>query len=103
MLSHIISCREGNMRRWLLAAVVAAVSVTAAKAAETFKLGHVLAPTHQFQLGMEVAAKELAATTEGRLKLEVYPSSQLGTERDMHVAIRTGAVDMLLASPAGAN
>ena len=52
---------------------------------------------------MELTAKELAATTQGRLKLEIYPSSQLGTERDMHVGIRTGTVDMLLASPAGAS
>ena len=70
---------------------------------QVFKLGHVLAPTHQFQLGMELAAKEMAAASNGRLKLEIYPSSQLGTERDMHVGIRTGAVDMLLASPAGAS
>lgn len=67
------------------------------------KLGHVLAPSHQFQLGMELAARDLAETTQGRIKLEIYPSSQLGTERDMQVAIRTGAVDMLLASPASAS
>lgn len=89
----------------LHAMVVAAAALiaSAAQGQQVFKLGHVLAPTHQFQLGMELAAKELAESTQGRLKLEVYPSSQLGTERDMHVAVRTGAVDMLLASPAGAS
>lgn len=67
------------------------------------RLGHVLAPAHQFHQGMLLAAEKLAAATSGRVKLEVFPSSQLGTERDMHIAIRTGGVDMLLASPGGAS
>jgi tripartite ATP-independent transporter DctP family solute receptor len=80
----------------------AAAIIRPAHAVEVFKLGHVLAPTHQFHRGMELAAQRIAAATDGRLRMEVYPSSQLGTERDMHVALRTGAVDMLLASAAGA-
>lgn len=82
---------------------VTAIAHRPAWAVETFKLGHVLAPTHQFHTGMELAARRLAEATSGQLRIEVYPSSQLGTERDMHVALRTGAVDMLLASPAGAS
>jgi len=87
------------------AAAVAGAAILSrpAHAVETFKLGHVLAPTHQFHTGMELAARKLAETTDGRLRMEVYPSSQLGTERDMHVALRTGAVDMLLASAGGAS
>ncbi len=69
----------------------------------TLRVGHVLAPTHQFHLGLELAAKQLAEGTQGRVKLEVFPSSQLGTERDMNVAVRTGALDMVLASPGGAS
>lgn len=74
-----------------------------AKAAEVFKLGHVLAPTHQFHRGMELAARRIAETSQTRIEIQVFPSSQLGTERDMHVALRTGAIDMVLASPAGAS
>ncbi|MGO4835496.1 TRAP transporter substrate-binding protein, partial [Rhizobiaceae sp. 2RAB30] len=69
----------------------------------TLRVGHVLAPTHQFHLGLELAAKQLGEATQGRVKLEVFPSSQLGTERDMNVAVRTGALDMVLASPGGAS
>ncbi len=70
---------------------------------QTLRIGHVLSPAHQFHLGLELASKSLAEATSGRLKLQVFPSSQLGTERDMNVAIRTGGVDMLLASPGGAS
>lgn len=67
------------------------------------RIGHVLAPAHQFHLGLELAAKSAAAATSDRIKMEIFPSSQLGTERDMNVAIRTGGVDGLLASPGGAS
>lgn len=85
-----------------LAAGLTSISPAFAQEA-TLRVGHVLAPTHQFHLGLELAAKQLAEGTQGRVKLEVFPSSQLGTERDMNVAVRTGALDMVLASPGGAS
>ncbi|MEJ1159164.1 TRAP transporter substrate-binding protein [Prosthecomicrobium sp. N25] len=85
------------------AAALVASGLKASAAPVTLKVGHVLAPTHQFHLGLELAAQKVAAATEGRVKLQVFPSSQLGTERDMNIAIRSGAVDMLLASPGGAS
>lgn len=93
------------MKRLLVGAVFAVLSVFGpAKAQEiTLKLGHVLAPSHQFNQGMLLAAEKLSELTDGRIALEVFPSSQLGTERDMHVSIRTGGVDMMLASPGGAS
>lgn len=86
-----------------LTAVFIGIAGTAGAQDVTLKLGHVLAPTHQFHKGMELAAEKLAESTGGKVKMEVFPSSQLGTERDMHVSIRTGGVDMLLASPGGAS
>lgn len=87
------------------AAAAAVLSLPGAAVAQdvTLKLGHVLAPTHQFHQGMVLAAEKLAELTDGRIAMEVFPSSQLGTERDMHVSVRTGGVDMLLASPGGAS
>lgn len=74
-----------------------------AQAATTLKIGHVLAANHPFQKGLEKAAAELEKRTSGRVQLQIFPSSQLGSERDMHVAVRSGSVDMVLASPGGAS
>jgi len=79
------------------------MSTRAFAQATTLRVGHVLAPTHQFHLGFELAAKSIATATSDRVTLEIFPSSQLGTERDMNVAIRTGGIDMLLGSPGGAS
>lgn len=70
---------------------------------KVLRCGHVLAPSHQFHQGLELAGREVAAATGGRVKIQVFPSSQLGTERDMNIAIRTGGIDMVLASPGGAS
>ena len=93
------------MKNLLTASALAVLMATAsAHAADiTLKLGHVLAPSHQFHEGMLKAAEKLSELTDGRIALEVFPSSQLGTERDMHISIRTGGVDMMLASPGGAS
>ena len=88
-------------------ALVAGAALLGSKGAraqvQTLRVGHVLAPSHAFDQGLELAGKKLEESTNGRLKMQVFPSSQLGTERDMNIAIRTGGVDMLLGSPGGAS
>jgi tripartite ATP-independent transporter DctP family solute receptor len=74
-----------------------------ARADTVLKLGDTLAPDHPFNIGMQLTAKLVAERTEGRVKIQLFPSSQLGTERDMHIGIKTGTLDMLLASPGGAS
>ncbi|MEQ9813380.1 MAG: TRAP transporter substrate-binding protein [Azospirillaceae bacterium] len=98
-MRHLLSgCASGAL-------VLGAITLGAPAQAQdiTLRLGHVLAPAHQFHQGMELAAETLRESSGGRIDLQVFPSSQLGTERDMHVSIRTGGVDMMLASPGGAS
>lgn len=88
-------------------AIVASASLLGSKnvraQVQTLRVGHVLAPSHAFHQGLELAGKKLEESSNGRIKMQVFPSSQLGTERDMNIAIRTGGVDMLLGSPGGAS
>src|SRR5690606_11159591 len=98
-------------RRQALIGAGAALSATAlggiggaySQNATVLRLGHVLGPTHQFHTGLELAAESLAETAGGRVELQVFPAAQLDSERDMNVAIRTGGIDMVLASPGGAS
>lgn len=103
-MTNALSRREA-LKLGASAIAISAIGLpTAALAQQTvLRIGHVLAPTHQFQLGLELAGKSVEAATAGRVKIEVFPSSQLGTERDMNVAIRTGGIEGTLASPGGAS
>ncbi|WP_366924414.1 TRAP transporter substrate-binding protein [Metallumcola ferriviriculae] len=64
------------------------------------KIGHVLAPTHPYQTGLEEFAKLVEEKTEGQVTVDVFHSSQLGNEREMIEALQMGTLDMALVSTA---
>ncbi len=64
------------------------------------KVGHVLAPTHPYHAGLEKFAELVAEKTGGKVKVDVFHSSQLGNEREMIEALQMGTLDMTLVSTA---
>ncbi|AEE90343.1 TRAP dicarboxylate transporter, DctP subunit [Tepidanaerobacter acetatoxydans Re1] len=66
----------------------------------TIKVGHVLAPTHPYTLGLQKFAELVDEKTDGKIKVEVFHSSQLGNERDMVEALQLGTQEMTLVSTA---
>lgn len=61
------------------------------------KFGHVLAPTHPYQLGAEKFKEILEANSPQPVKVELFPSSQLGSERDLTEGLQLGTVDIAIA------
>lgn len=73
---------------------VACATATAAQAAVTLKAGHIAAvghPWHEALVGMAADVKE---ATNGEVVIEVYPSSQLGGEREMAQGLGLGVLEM---------
>ncbi|MGD7059051.1 TRAP transporter substrate-binding protein [Rossellomorea aquimaris] len=66
----------------------------------SFKLAHITPPSHMWHKGAEKFKEELEKRSEGRMKVEIYPSSQLGTEADMVEQIAAGSVDFGLITAA---
>ncbi len=90
---------------FLVLACLPALSA-AARAGEPeyiWKCGHQLAATHPYQLGFEYMAKLLAERTNGRIRMDIFPSSQIGSERDLAEGIQMGTVDLALVSGPMAN
>ncbi len=83
------------------AATIPLVSIRTrpAMAAEfTIKLGHAQTAQHPMHLHQVEAAKKTLADTGGRLDVQVFPNSQLGSEPDMVSQVRNGALDMVATS-----
>lgn len=59
----------------------------------TFKLSHVTPPTHGWHKTAEKFNEELQARSNGRMSVEIFPNSQLGTEADMLQQMETGSLD----------
>ncbi|CAM3676204.1 TRAP transporter substrate-binding protein [Mesobacillus zeae] len=79
----------------MIAACSNSVAKPAAKTGETynFKLAHITPTDHMWHKAAEKFKKELDQRSDGRMQLEIYPASQLGTEADMVQQISSGSVD----------
>jgi TRAP-type transport system periplasmic protein len=83
----------------VVALLTGSVAPVAAQAPRVLKLGHVLAVDHPYQEGSLKLAELLAAKTNGRITIQVYPNAQLGGERDMVEGLQIGSVDLVLTAP----
>lgn len=94
---------EMSKRQWLVGAAAAAALLSAPAAALAqqpivIKFSHVVAPDTPKGKGAE-KFKELAEKyTNGKVKVEVYPNSQLYKDKEEVEALQLGAVQMLAPS-----
>ena len=62
------------------------------------KLGHAVAPEHPYHLGAMRYSERIAQRTKNNVKIDVYPSTQLGNERDMVEGLQLGTIDLVVTS-----
>jgi tripartite ATP-independent transporter DctP family solute receptor len=70
------------------------------KAAPEFKLkfANVMPVDHPLNTRMTEASKLIQQQTDGRVEIQVFPASQLGTDADMLSQLRSGALDFFAQS-----
>jgi len=61
----------------------------------TIKLGHIRDTEHPTHKGALKFAELVEANTNGRIKINVYPNSQLGGIQEMFVQVQTGDLEMV--------
>ena len=67
---------------------------------KTIKLAHGLDVTHSVHLALEFFGEEIHRISNGQLKVEIYPNSQLGSEREILELIQIGSLHMTKVSAA---
>src|SRR6476659_9738971 len=81
------------------ALAVTSFSIGRARAAEfTYKYANNLPLTHPMNKRAQEAAAKIKDETKGRFELQIFPSSQLGSDTDTLGQIRSGAVDFFTLS-----
>ncbi|RED97395.1 TRAP transporter substrate-binding protein [Marinoscillum furvescens] len=65
---------------------------------KVLKLAHGLDVSHPVHKGMENLAERLAEKSEGKLTIKIYPSGQLGNERECLELLQIGALAMTKVS-----
>ncbi|MDZ7265124.1 MAG: TRAP transporter substrate-binding protein [candidate division KSB1 bacterium] len=64
------------------------------------KLAHVLDPSHPVHQAMVYMAEKVHEKSGGRLRVDIYPSGQLGQERDLIELLQIGSLAMTKVSTA---
>ena len=75
-------------------------SCTGETSVTVIKLAHVLDTSHPVHKGMEVMARLVEEKSGGKMRVDIYPSGQLGQERDMIELLQIGSLAMTKVSTA---
>lgn len=65
---------------------------------KVIKLGHGLDPAHPVHQAMEFLAQRVAEKSKGMMKIDIYPSEQLGSERECLELLQIGSLGMTKVS-----
>ena len=65
----------------------------------TYKYAHNLQVTHPVHIRATEAAEKIRQETNGRMVIQIFPASQLGSDTDMLSQVRSGGVEFFTLSP----
>ena len=90
--------KRGLLKFLALTAALAASGIASAQT--TLRMGYALAPAPNSHYGVAAStfAGEIAKRTQGRFKIEQYPNSQLGGERERIESGQLGTLDLVVTS-----
>jgi tripartite ATP-independent transporter DctP family solute receptor len=89
--------------RWTTAVAALALAAgllgaTGARAQTVLKWAYVYEPGEPHHRGAQKAAELIAQRTNGRYKIELYPSATLGKESDLNQGLSLGTVDIIISA-----
>ena len=85
----------------VLAGLVVFLGIPGLTGAEVLKLGNSYPPDHPSNVGAKKMAEIVAAKTQGKLTIELYPNGQLGSDKDNVEGTIMGTQDMVLIGSGG--
>ena len=95
--------RRDFLKMAVAATGAASLGVTApalGQRARVFRFGHMLPIDTPYHKAIQMFADEAAKLSSGKIKIDIYPSSQLGTIPEMLSATQVGSLTFTMAVPA---
>ena len=87
-----------NFKILFLLLITAFIGCNKTNNTRTIKLAHGLDINHSVHKAMVKMGEDLAKISNGKMQLEIYPSQQLGTERECIELLQIGSLDMTKVS-----
>jgi len=99
-----MTMRSSNRRAFLQGAAAAALATPTIRAARAqqaeyvLKFGNNNPANHPMIVAMKEAAERIRQDSDGKVELQLFPNSQLGSDTDMLSQVRSGALEMFALS-----
>ena len=87
---------HNHLVTFILLCLFVLVGTTVAQAGVTLRMAHVLKKGDTAYLASAKLAELVEKYTDGRVKINVFPSGQLGNNTKLFTQIRSGAVDITM-------
>ncbi|WP_322866617.1 TRAP transporter substrate-binding protein [Aquicoccus sp. G2-2] len=95
-----VSCTRRILSAGLLASLLSPLAGVAANAETVIKVGHVETLASSLHVTIEKVAKMVSERSDGELVFQIFPQSQLGSQREMTEAVQLGTLEMTVAPTA---
>lgn len=82
----------------VIGCIFSLISCDQLKSTKIIRLGHGLSTSHSVHKGMVYFGEQLKKISKGKFKVQIYPSQQLGTERQCLELLQIGSLDMTKVS-----
>lgn len=76
------------------------ISCASESSVKTLRLAHGLDASHSVHKAMVMMGEELASLSSGTMEIKIYPSQQLGAERELLELLQLGSIDITKTSAA---
>lgn len=88
---------KNNKIKMILSVCILLITFSATTSATTVKVlsfAHEFNVNHPFHQGLELAAKIVNEKTDGKIKINIYPSAQLGDQKEVFESVVVGSIEM---------
>ncbi len=82
------------------AAAMGAHALAMAQQVRTWRFGHMMPPDSIYHKAIVMFADQVAKLSSNKIKVDIFPSSQLGSISDMLRSVQAGSLTMTMAVPA---
>lgn len=86
------------IKKVLAASLLSAVAISPAMAEQTLKMAYALSKTSHYGVAADAFEKAIGQSTNGQIKIQQFPNSALGGEREVIEGLQLGTIDLAVVS-----
>jgi len=85
-------------RFWVVGGFALAIASLSFASPKVMRLAHIYQPDSPSGIGFQAFAEKVIEYSEGRIEMKVFPAGHLGSNRNMYISAKTGAIDFCVTT-----